>query len=966
MNGIHRFMRTLSTNAGTALRLAILPAVLYFFFAGCAASTPPVRSVAVPDTAWADNTLRGLSLEEKVAQMIVVWTPGRYYARDAEEWRTLEHLVAQRKIGGLVFSIGDVYEYAVQINRLQRMARTPLLVAGDFEYGAAMRVRYATAFPTAMAVGATRDTGFAYRIGLATAREGRALGVQQNYAPTVDINLNPMNPVINTRSFGDHPDLVAAMGDAFVRGTMDGGMLPTVKHFPGHGDTEVDSHLGLSVLNFSRARFDSVELVPYRDVFRLHGLSVMVGHLSVPMEDSVTGIPATLSPNVSTRLLREEMGFMGLVVSDALQMRAVAAHYQPGEAAVLAVKAGMDLVLMPVDPDVAIDAIAAAVRRGEIPESRIDASVRRILAVKQQFGLDRVREVNIDSVASVVGCRAHEDLALDVARKAVTVLGNESKVLPLPAVDRRSVLDLVITDMDDPSTGRSFHDLLRDRHPGAQYVRLDASSNRLDCDSALAKAQRADVLVIQFHFVMRSGQMTGFFKREHCDIINKLFEQRKPTIGISFGNPYVAMNFPTMDAYVCGYGNSDAIQRSTAEILFGQTSPTGRLPITIPGRYAFGDGVTYPAICLRDGSPEDAGLDPTRLDAVDGIVDRAIADSAFPGAVLLVARNGIVVHDKAYGAQTYDPYSPRITPNTMYDLASVTKVIATTSAVMRLLDEHRIDLSDRVVKYLPPFGQQGKERITLYNLMVHNAGLPAWRKFYEFCDNPQCVMDSIFATPLIYRTGDSTVYSDLGLITMGKIIEKVTGTTLDRYVDSVFFRPLGMTSTMYNPPASLLGRIAPTEIDTYWKKTGVAVHGRVHDENAATLGGVSGHAGLFSTASDLAILLQMLLNGGTYDGVRYLNQATVERFTTRQADGSSRGIGWDTKSSEHSFSGTLTSMKTFLHTGFTGTSVVVDPVKRLIVVFLTNRVYPTRENMKIGRVRPAVHNAILSAIEPGE
>ena len=387
------------------------------------------------------------------------------------------------------------------------------------------------------------------------------------------------------------------------------------------------------------------------------------------------------------------------------------------------------------------------------------------------------------------------------------------------------------------------------------------------------------------------------------------------------------------------------------------------MPITIPGKYAYGDGVRYEPIVISYGKPSDVGFDPIALNKVDTIVAAAIADSAFPGAVLLVAKDGYIVHEKAYGRMTYDPTAVPVSTDALFDLASVTKVIATTSAVMHLVDEKRIALNDPVVKFIPEFGQNGKDKVTLYNLMVHNSGLQAWRKYYEICDSPKCELDSIFSAPLVYRTGDSTIYSDLGLITMGKVIENVTNTSLDKYVDSVFFKPLGMKNTMYNPPQAVWGKVVPTEVDSQWKKTYRAVKGRVHDENAATLGGVSGHAGLFSTASDLVKILQMELNGGIYGGTRYLLEETIKQFTKRQSDQSSRGIGWDTKSSESSFSGKYTSAKTFLHTGFTGTSVVVDPDKKVIVVFLTNRVYPTRNSSKIFKIRPAVHNAIFQSLK---
>ena len=911
---------------------------------------------------WAESTLQRLTLEEKVAQLIFVWSSGRYLPGDSPEWQELVRLTTKRKLGGFIFSIGDVYEYAVQINKLQELAEIPLLIAGDFEYGVGMRVRNSTSFPRAMAVGATRNPAYAYEMGKATAREGRALGVHQNYAPTIDVNNNPKNPVINTRAFGDDVKLVTAMGAAFVKGTQDGGMIATVKHFPGHGDTDVDTHLGLTTLSFDRKRLDAVELAPYRGAFEAGAMSVMVGHIAVPKIDTGIGVPATVSPNITTALLQNAMKFSGLIVTDAMQMRGVSTRYEPGEAAVLALKAGTDLVLMPVDVDIAIDAVVAAVKRGELTEERINHSVRKLLEIKQKFNLHYSRLIDVGRVGEIVNSTEHRLLALNIARDAVTVLGNKNTVLPLSKVDGRRVLDVVISDTENPSDGRGFHGMLRERNPGIDFIRIDPRSNALEYEAVVTKASTAELLIVQLHLYTRSGEMTGFVQKEQRELVNKLLKLGKPNVLISFGNPYVVMEFPGTDAYVCGYSNAEAMQQAVVEVLYGESPARGKLPITIPGVYKFGDGVEYATLALRNGMPEEAGFNRNELLAVDGIVNAAVKDSAFPGAVLLVAKDGIVVHEKAYGAYDYGVYSKRIDAKTIYDLASVTKVLVTTSAVMRLVDEGKLSLEDPVVKHVPQFGQKGKEQVTVYNLMVHNSGLPAWRRFYDFCTTPECVVDSIFATPLSFRTGDTTVYSDLGLITMGKVIEKLSGTTLDRFVDSVFFKPLGMSNTMFNPPQKLWSRIAPTEVDTFWQRTGVAVRGRVHDENCATLGGVSGHAGLFSTASDISILMQMLLNGGTYGGKRYLNEATIEKFTTRQSAQSTRGIGWDMKNPGRSWAGSLLSDKTFLHTGFTGTSVAADPEKNLIVVFLTNRVHPTRNTSKIFQVRPAVHDAVARAL----
>lgn len=937
-----------------------------FLGIGCAGSgrTPSTGSpveVLLAGDEWAEETLKGLSLEEKAAQLIFVWTEGGYIQKDSPSWHELDRLVRVRKLGGLIFSIGDVYEYAVQINKLQSLADVPLLIAADFEYGTGMRIRRSTTFPRAMALSATRNPDYAYRMGRATASEARAVGVHQNYAPVADVNSNAMNPVINTRSFGDNVDLVGTMVKAFVKGTQEGGVIATVKHFPGHGDTEIDTHLDLPVLSFPRERFDRIELPPFKEAFDSGVMSVMVAHIAATAFDTSGGVPASVSRSVSTKLLKEELGFRGLVVTDAMVMNGVAAKYQGGESAVLAIKAGTDLVLMPPDPDIAIDAVVAAVRRGEISESRIDASVRKLLRAKRWLGLDRQRFVDVDSVYNVVGSRDHKMLAREIARASITVLGNRNNLLPLSA-SRGHVLDLVIADAEDPMIGREFHSDLTQRMDSVDFVRVDPRSDSLEYVLAREKAMASDLIIAQLHYYTRSGQMTGFVSDPVRALMDTLVQNNKPVVAVSFGNPYLVTEFPSVDTYVCAYSGSPVVIEATAEVLFAEEPASGKLPVTIPGVYRFGDGVEYPKSALSTGAPEEAGFDSGQLSNVDNVINQAIGDSVFPGAQLLVAKDGLVVYRKAYGFFDYGLYSKPVDNGTIYDLASVTKVMATTNAIMRLVDEQRISLNDPVVKYIPEFGRNGKEHITLYNLMVHNSGLPAWRKFYEFCSTPQCVLDSVYATGLVYATGDSSVYSDLGLITIGKVIEKVAGTGLDRYVDSLFFRPLGMRNTMYNPSPGLLPRIAPTEVDSYWQKTNLAVRGRVHDENAATLGGVSGHAGLFSNASDLAVMMQMLLNGGVYGGKRYVQEETIRRFTTRQSEQSTRGIGWDTRSRGRSFSGSLTSMSTFLHTGFTGTSVVCDPEKNIIVILLTNRVNPTRDNTRIFQVRPRVHDAVFQAL----
>ncbi|NUN69716.1 MAG: serine hydrolase [Bacteroidetes bacterium] len=957
------------------MRLSPLPSLLFvltiIYFNGCSApgsaqSLPQQQVLPVPAEPvkdWVTSTLDAMSVRQKVGQLFIIWTRAGYLPDDGRTMRENIRFAKEKGVGGFYFSHGSAYGFALNANKLQRATAVPLLMTVDFEWGPGMRIQEASTFPRAMALAATRDTSLASAMGAVTAREMRAMGMHQNYSPVVDINNNPKNPVINTRSFGESAQLVSDFAQAFIRGTQAGRVIATVKHFPGHGDTDLDSHLDLPSVHFTRERFDSLELAPFRKAIAGGVMSVMVAHIHAKAFDESDSVPSTASVNVTTGLLRTALKFDGMIVTDALAMKGITNLFPPGEAAKRAFMAGADVLLMSPDTDAGIDSIVAAVERGEIPMERLDRSVRKMLQYKQWVGLDTARFVDPDAVSAVVADSEHLELVRTIARRSVTVLGNANGVLPLRNLNGKRVVDVVFADSEDPETADDLHDALFERKR-MELVRIDPRSNQQEFDDLQKKLKGADLIICQFQYHTRSEAMTGFLSKKVGEAMNAIAAMKKPFVVVSLGNPYIAMDIPTPDAYVVTYGASRASIEAAAEVLFGEQPASGKLPITIPGKYAFGEGVEYAPLVLRTAAPAEAGFDPDSLRRVDTIIEQAIADSAFPGAVLLVAKDGMIVHEKAYGRFTYDAAAERMTTDAIFDLASVTKVISTTSAMMKLVEEKRVSLDDPIVKYFPAFGQNGKEKLTLYNLLVHNSGLQAWRKYYEFCDSPKCVLDSIFTAPLIYRTGDSTIYSDLGLITAGKVIERVTGTTLDRYVDSVFFRPLGMKNTMYNPPASLMKRIVPTEIDSVWKRTYQPVRGRVHDENAATLGGVSGHAGLFSTASDLARILQMELNGGQYNGRRYLDSATIARFIAQQDPRSSRAIGWDTRSSGRSFSGRFTSPRTFLHTGFTGTSVVADPDKNTIVIFLTNRVYPTRNNSALTRVRPAVHDAVFGAIRP--
>ncbi len=915
-----------------------------------------------------------MTLEEKVAQVVMGWAYGHYVSTETDQYNRLTRLVRDEKVGGLIMFQGDVYEEAIMINRLQRLAKVPLLISADLERGLAMRVRRGTYFPDAMAIGATRNAEFAYQVGLSTALEARALGIHQNYAPVADVNRNPANPVINTRAFGEDPNLVAEMADAYIRGTNDGGVLSTVKHFPGHGETGVDSHLELPVVTVPETDLESVELAPFKRAISNGVKSVMIGHLAVPALDSTPGLPATLSYPISTHLLRDLLGFTGLVVTDAMVMEGVARDHSVAESSVMAFQAGADAILLPGDEVIAINALFSAVRRNEISLDRLNASVRRILAAKEWLGLDRQREIDLDAIETVVGSRRHGNLAKKIARAAITVVQNTNRLLPLPRDGSTKAAVVIISDTDNNRTdvnrpgyvypnevvGEYFVGQFRKRSPDPVSLRLMPGCNEMNFAAARETIEKVDLVVLPLYVKVRTSSGKVDIPASLREFVSAATGMGKPTVIISFGNPYLLGEFPRADVLIAAYSDAEVMVEAAVEALFGESDVHGKLPVTASDEFPFGSGLTFSQVCLRDDDPLIVGADPVKLIRIDTLMAAAIRDSAFPGAQVLVAKDDVVIYDKAFGTYTYDVASREITRATIFDLASMTKVVATTSAVMRLYDEGKLDLEDRVGKYVPQYTQGEKAEITIRHLITHSGGLPPFRKLWELCRTPEEALDSVYATGLVYAPGDSMVYSDLGMIIVGKIVEKVAEMGLDQYVKKEFFAPLGMNQTTFHPPESWLPRIAPTEVDTSWRK--MLVRGTVHDENAAFLGGVSGHAGLFSCTSDLAIFMQMLMNGGTYGGRRYIKESTVKEFTRRQSDLSSRALGWDTKSPVGSSSGSYFSPTSFGHTGFTGTSVWADPERHLFVLFLTNRVYPTREARGIYRLRPALHDAVIESL----
>ncbi|HET8769553.1 MAG TPA: glycoside hydrolase family 3 N-terminal domain-containing protein [Gemmatimonadaceae bacterium] len=898
---------------------------------------------------WIDETVASLTLRDRIGQMVMIWVLGDYTSTSDSSFAEAAERIELDKVGGIVMSLGSPIEVAAKINALQRLSEIPLLVSSDVEPGLGrleggvfapglLEGGSATVLPSNMAIGATGSARLAREAGRVTGAESRAIGIHLAFAPAVDVNNNPNNPVINVRSFGEDPKAVARLGAAFVQGVQGEHVAATIKHFPGHGDTDTDSHLALPIVSASRERLDSLELLPFRAGIEAGAAAVMSAHIALP---AVSGdsTPATLAPSIMHDLLRDTLGFGGLVVTDAMDMRGVGAGYGVAESAVRAVKAGTDILLMPPDIPAAISAVAAAVERGEISHERIEQSVRRILELKIRTGAVQRPIVPLDSLRDIVGSRAHRQVAEDIATSAITLLRNDEFAIPFSAGP--PTLLLTFAGESNLRAGRTFAAEVRRELRNVRVERISPSTPRARLDSLL----RPDERVLVATFVRTIEGEGAFAVGEHiARWIDSVATQRPVTV-VAFSNPYVLREFPQVSGYVATFGRGEALERAAAQAVTGRIPFRGRAPISLPGFFRAGAG-------YADETSTVAPLDAeAATDSLRALLQRGVADSVFPGAIAIIGDHRGVIARVAAGHIDWADNAPAPAAETVWDLASLTKVIGMTTAMMQLVEQGRVVLDAPVQRYLPEWTGPGKELVTIRHLLTHSSGLRAWRELYKETDTAREARRLVLATPLDTLPGLRYEYSDLGAILAGMVIERVTDQSLDDYLHDHVFDPLGMDGTRYKPPRGWRQRIAPTEVDP-WR--GRHLRGEVHDENAFRLGGVSAHAGLFGTAADLARFARMLLNGGELDGTRIVKEETIRRFTRVQNHLlSHRAVGWETPNGTNS-AGHVLHRPAFGHTGFTGTSIWIDPENDRFVLLMTNRVNPSRENSRIGPVRTAV------------
>jgi beta-N-acetylhexosaminidase len=923
---------------------------------------------------WVESTIKKMTLREKLGQMLMPHYFGVFTSTESAEYKQLLHQVEENHVGGFIVASergplgierSQVYPTAVLTNELQKRAKIPLLIGADFESGTGMRLDEGTSFPSAMAIAATNDPQLAYTEGKVTALESRAVGVHWIFAPDADVNNNPNNPIINIRSFGEDPKRVTEYVTQMIRGIEENGALATAKHFPGHGDVSVDSHLSLATVPGDRKDLESTELVPFRAAIASQIAAIMPGHLSVPAYESDTTIPATTSRNILTGLLRDELKFKGLVVTDAMDMGGVTSLYPPGEAAVRSVEAGADVLLMPPVPDAAMAGLEQGVKSGRISEKRIDESVRRILQAKAKIGLDKNRFVDIERLDQRFGRPEFETEAQNIADRGVTLLRDTPQMLPLDATKPLRLLLVSLSADPDPYPGQTIEPEIRWRIGSLRALRADTQFVSVST-LKVPTPDSYDVAVVALFVRVADRKGDVSLPDDQRAFVDQMLATGKPTVVMAFGSPYLIERFPNAKNWVAEFSSNDVSQRAAVRALFGQVAMQGHIPVTVPSTSKRGDGLSVPAnpMTLRPAS----SYMMNELGPVFDLLDSSVVAGAFPGGVLAVGlRDELAV--RPFGKLTREAKAPPVKPDTIYDLASLTKVIVTTTSTMVLVQQKWLDLDAPVARYLPEFAAAAKSdpdpswraRVTVRMLLLHDAGLPAHRDFYKDAKGHDALLAKVLAEPLVHEPGKQVEYSDLGFILLGEIIQQLTGETLDQFAKKNIFAPLGTHDSFFNPPASLRARIAPTENDADFRKR--LLRGEVHDENAWALGGISGNAGLFSTARDTAAFAQMILNGGIYAHHRLVTRATIQEFTARQTIGdSARTLGWDVPTPPTSSAGHYFSAESFGHTGFTGTSLWIDPERQLFVILLTNRVNPTRANDQIRQVRPEIHDAVIQAL----
>jgi beta-N-acetylhexosaminidase len=945
---------------------------------------------------WVDSVYNTLSQEERIAQLI--WIDA-YSNREIGHEVYLANVIGKFGVGGVIFFEGYTPKQTEMLNYFQKISRVPLIFAEDGEWGLGMRLEGVVKFPYQMTLGAIGNDSLIYRMGKAVAGQFKRAGVQINLAPVADVNINPHNPVINYRSFGEDPENVSKKTLMYMNGLQDNGIIAAAKHFPGHGDTETDSHLSLPVIRQTRARIDTVELVPFRSLIDAGVTCIMPGHLNIPSLDSTPGLPSTLSYPMLTQLLRNELSFKGLIISDAMNMAGITNYPAREGAGVVSLKAGMDVLEYVEDPERTLKEITEAIKKGLISQDLINEKCRKVIAAKFWAGLNLPGYVNEEKLQEDLSGPETKALIRELYASAMTVLRNENNILPVKNPDKIKIASVAI----NKNRTTVFQNRISKYNPADNFTIDPANSTA--ADELLKKLSGYDLVIAGIYGIDQRPQ-TGFsITPELISFVSKLIDNHR-TIITWFGNPYAVERIKSLkdaEGLVLAYQENEFTEDLSAQLIFGGIGARGSLPVTINELWPYDFGIIIPGnIRMQYGFPENAGMSSSLLEnKIDSIVNIGLTARAFPGCEVMVARKGMVVFHKTYGYHDYDNRIS-VSEDDLFDLASVTKVSSTLAGLMLLDTEDKFSPDETLGSYLPFYKKSNKEDLLMADILTHQAGLTSWIPFWketvkkngEFKKNiynykssekyplevaqwlfindnyRKKIFNEIKKSPLGEK---KYLYSDLAFIISPEIIEKLTGEKWYEYVTSNIYHKLGAYDICFNPWMKYpLSRIVPTEYDSLFRKQ--QLHGTVHDEGAAMLGGISGHAGLFATANDLMKLMELYRRMGSYGGEQIIGKDVLEKYTSLQfpENDNRRGLGFDKPllnnaelPAEDAYPAKDASPSSFGHSGYTGTFVWMDPEYEISYIFLSNRVNPTRNNNLLselnirGKILQAIYDSII-------
>ena len=966
--------------------LLIILFISFVFKLSAQSVDPLLTKDAEAQDVWVDSIMKNMTIDEKIGQLFMIQA---YSNKGKKHEDYITNMIKKYHVGNLIFMQGTPEKQAALTNTYQDSAKVPLLIGFDGEWGLDMRLKDSYKFPWNMTLGAIKNDSLIKEFGVHLGEHCKRLGIHINFAPVVDINTNPDNPIIGNRSFGENKENVTKKAIAFTQGMQSRGVLASAKHFPGHGDTASDSHHTLPVLNFDTARLDSIELYPYKRVFDAGIASVMTAHLSIPSLEPNNRLPTSLSKKVVTDLLQQKLGFLGLVITDGLNMKGAANYASSAEINLAALQAGNDLLLIPQEIYATVNLIKKAIELNTLTEERIDVSVKKVLKAKYWAGLNKYKPVELKNLHEDLNSIDDELLHRELVKNSLTVLKNVEGVVPVRNLEKRKIAYVKLGD----DSGNDFVDMLQN------YGKVAVVSDK-NLDGLVKKLKPYNLVIIGFHKSNANPWKSYKFTDKELVWLQEIARESNVILDV-FASPYSLLqvkSFTNIEGIVVSYQNSKLAQELSAQLIFGAFGAKGKLPVTIKSNFLEGRGFTTANLGRFEYTlPEAAKLSSIKLNEIDSLAKIILKKKMAPGFQVLVARNGKIVLDKSYGYHT-DKKTLKVKNSDVYDLASLTKILASLPLIMKAEEEKKISLNEKVQELLPSFKGSNKAAVSVREILSHYGRLKAWIPFYvatqdtvthenlpTFYGKVKSKKFGIKVAQNLYinkgykdsiykyiRDADQREkagykYSDLGYYLFKEAIEKTYQKPLNTLVDEDFYQSLGANRTSYLPLQKFSkNEIIPTEKDTYYRNQ--LVQGYVHDMGAAMLGGVGGHAGLFANANDVAKIMQMYLQKGFYGGKRYLKTETVDKFNHRYFSDKNvrRGLGFDKPQLNPKVKATCgcVSDESFGHSGFTGTYTWADPKSGIVYVFLSNRVYPTAANMSLVRsnMRTEIQQIIQDAI----